>query len=302
MNAQCSSDEPTADPGDTTHRRWPLWLKRQLVPNVGTLLLVALLVSSVNVWAKPLLGPTNDPGPSAATVNYQGRLADATGTPLDGTYAMSFALWDSPAGGNLAWGPETHAMVPVSNGLFNVGLGSQTTGGIPTSVWTGDRFLEITVDGETLSPREPVRSVPIAGLALSVPDAAVSSRNLAPTVLSTYSSGEVSIGDLNSPTEVLSLAVTFPLDGTYLVFVQVAARHDQGGRITSYLEDENGAPVLGSSVHTQHPTGGTQSGSTSVVHVLGAGAHTLRLFAGVADPGGSGAIISAHIIAIPFGQ
>jgi len=40
-------------------------------------------------------------------------------------------------------------------------LGSQTSGGIPTSTWNGDRYLEITVGGETLSPRELIRSVPI---------------------------------------------------------------------------------------------------------------------------------------------
>ena len=56
----------------------------------------------------------------------------------------------------------------VSGGLFSVGLGSQTNGGIPTSAWNGDRYLEITVGGETLSPRELIRSVPIAGMALSV--------------------------------------------------------------------------------------------------------------------------------------
>lgn len=41
----------------------------------------------------------------------------------------------------------------------SVGLGSQTSGGIPTSVWNGDRYLEITVGGETLSLHELIRSV-----------------------------------------------------------------------------------------------------------------------------------------------
>ena len=51
--------------------------------------------------------------------------------------------------------------MPVSGGLFSVGLGSQTGGGIPTSAWNGDCYLEITVGGETLSSRELIRSVPI---------------------------------------------------------------------------------------------------------------------------------------------
>ena len=149
-----------------------------LTPNGGTLLLVALLIATTNVWAKPLLNTPGAPGPSATTVNYQGRLADSGGTPLNNNYGMTFALWDAPTEGNLVWGPESHAAVPVSDGLFSVGLGSQTSGGIPTSVWNGDRYLEISVGGETLSPRELIRSVPIAGLALTVPDGAVTSQSL----------------------------------------------------------------------------------------------------------------------------
>jgi hypothetical protein len=150
-----------------------------MVPNVGTLLLVAALILTQRVWAEPLLGTANAPGPSATTVNYQGRLADNAGAPLDGTYGMSFALYDAATDGSLIWGPESHTAVPVSDGLFSVGLGSQTSGGIPTSVWNGDRYLEITVGGETLEPRELIRSVPIAGMALTVPDGAIGAEQIA---------------------------------------------------------------------------------------------------------------------------
>jgi hypothetical protein len=160
--------------------RWALWL--------GVPLVIALLALTTSVWARPLLEVANTPGPSATTVNYQGRLADAAGTPLSGDYAMAFALWDAPSGGNLVWGPESYAAVPVSEGLFSVGLGSLTPGGIPTSAWSGDRYLEITVGGETLAPRELIRSVPIAGMALTVPDGAITSTQIA--------DGGVASGDL----------------------------------------------------------------------------------------------------------
>ncbi|MBN1874897.1 MAG: hypothetical protein JXA33_11760, partial [Anaerolineae bacterium] len=91
---------------------------------------------------------------------------------------MSFALYDAATGGALIWGPENHTAVPVSDGLFSVGLGSQTAGGIPTSAWNGDRYLEITVGGETLNPRELIRSVPIAGMALTVPDGAINGEQI----------------------------------------------------------------------------------------------------------------------------
>ena len=154
-------------------------LLRWLAPNGGTLLLIAVLVLTQRVWARPLAAPAAAPGPSATTVNYQGRLADSSGNPLSGSYGMTFALYDASIGGNLVWGPESHAAVPVSDGLFSVGLGSQTDGGIPTSVWGGDRYLEITVGGETLSPRELIRSVPVAGMALTVPDGSIVTEKLA---------------------------------------------------------------------------------------------------------------------------
>jgi hypothetical protein len=61
-------------------------------------------------------------------------------------------------------------------------LGSKTSGGIPTTTWNGDRYLEITVGGETLEPRELIRSVPIAGMALTVPDGSITSDKIATDV------------------------------------------------------------------------------------------------------------------------
>jgi hypothetical protein len=151
---------------------------RWLIPNGGTLIIVALLLITQSLWARPFAA-SNAPGPSATTVNYQGRLADDAGVPLTGTYGMSFALYDAAEGGTLIWGPESHTAVPVTDGLFSVGLGSQTSGGIPTTTWNGDRYLEITVGGETLAPRELIRSVPIAGMALTVPDGAIGSAQIA---------------------------------------------------------------------------------------------------------------------------
>ena len=170
--------QPPTRPEHPNHWRW---MGRQMLPNIGTLLVVAVLILTQSVWARPFAA-TNIPGPSATTVNYQGRLADNLGTPLDGSYGMSFALYDAATDGNLVWGPEVHDAVPVSDGLFSVGLGSRTTGGIPTTTWNGDRYLEITVGGETLSPRELIRSVPIAGMALTVPDGAVGIVQLADEV------------------------------------------------------------------------------------------------------------------------
>ena len=146
-----------------------------------TLFVAAMLILTQIVWANPGKNMLV-PGPSAYTINYQGRLADINGLPLTGSHTIEFSIWDAESGGSLIWpgtGTETHPNVPVVEGLFSVGLGSQTAGGIPTNVWDGDRYLQITVDGDTLSPRELIRSVPIASLALTVPNGAIGTDQIA---------------------------------------------------------------------------------------------------------------------------
>lgn len=156
---------------------------RWFLPNGGTLIIAILMIFTQSVWAKEINSPASAPSGSATTINYQGRLANSDGTPVaDNNYAISFAIFDAASGGNLVWpqnGPEVFPAVPVRSGLFSVALGSQTPGGITTTTWNGDRYLEITIGGETLSPRELIRGVPVAGMALTVPDASITRSKLA---------------------------------------------------------------------------------------------------------------------------
>lgn len=93
------------------------------------------------------------------TINYQGRLTtnDALQSPVNGNLSMQFGIWDSVVGGAQLW-TETWPTVAVSEGIFNLVLGSQTP--IPSSVFqTGEpRWLELTVAGEALSPRQELSS------------------------------------------------------------------------------------------------------------------------------------------------
>jgi hypothetical protein len=156
-------------------------LLRWLIPNGGTLLLLALFLFAQSVGAIPLPARQSAPNwPTTPTINYQGRLADSVGDPISDTLAMQFSFYDSDTGGAMLWGPETHPTVEVAEGLFSVALG-QLSGGIPTSVLSGDVWLEITVDGETLNPREQLRAVPYAmqaSVALTVPDGAIGTAKL----------------------------------------------------------------------------------------------------------------------------
>lgn len=85
-------------------------------------------------------------------LTYQGKLVSFEGQPLNGTYNMTFNIYNSSSGGSPIWG-ETHTAVPVTNGRFTVILGET----IPVSVevFDGtDKWLGIKVGGDSeMSPR-----------------------------------------------------------------------------------------------------------------------------------------------------
>ena len=116
-------------------------------------------------------------GTPPALVNYQGVLRDAANKPLSGSFDMTFGFWSAPTGGDQilrdghtisdAVGP-----VVVSNGLFNVALGS---GGMSDGPGPGTYltlaalfrdyptvYLEIKVGAETLAPRVQLLSAAYA--------------------------------------------------------------------------------------------------------------------------------------------
>jgi hypothetical protein len=280
---------------------------RWFIPNGGTLLLVIALIATAQVWARPLASPTGAPGPSATTVNYQGRLSDSDGVPLDGTYGMSFALYDAATDGNLVWGPEEHTAVEVSDGLFSVGLGSKTSGGIPTTTWNGDRYLEIAVGGETLEPRELIRSVPIAGMALTVPDGAITNEKLSLSYWQARpdtSDTVVQSTDGDSPTEIVSLDVDLATDGVYLIFAKVISQAEDGEQVVAEIWDENGLLPPARAFNTSSQTGGDGRETSTIVTIrpFSAGTHTIKLVAymGVGEEGKIKGYTELNVI--PLGQ
>lgn len=152
---------------------------------IFTLLVVTLLFWAQSVGAFPAATPT---GTSTGTIAYQGRLADAAGTPLTSTYPIIFRLYSSASGGVPLWeeqwtGPNS---VQVSDGLFNVMLGSLTP--IPQNTITGNGslWLGITIGtDDEMMPRVQLGTVPYAVQALTVPDSSVTSAKIADGAVST---------------------------------------------------------------------------------------------------------------------
>jgi len=83
-------------------------------------------------------------------MSIQGRLTDAAGKPLDGTYVVKFDLYDAETGGASLW--NEIQSVTVAKGLFQTRLGSVAA--FPPGVaFDKPYYVEITVNNEKLSPR-----------------------------------------------------------------------------------------------------------------------------------------------------
>ncbi len=114
---------------------------------IDYLALPVILLCAVMVWAAV-------PG----TITYQGRLTDSGGMPVNGTVPMTFGLFASEIGGSTLWS-ETQDSVTVNDGIYNVELGKVN----PINLdFNTDYWLQVIVNGEALTPRSPLSSVPYA--------------------------------------------------------------------------------------------------------------------------------------------
>ncbi len=114
----------------------------------------ALLAIAAALAALPALAQV--PG----RVNFQGLLLDSGGAPLNGVVDLDFALYPTAQGGSAVW-TESKPAVSVSDGIYDVELGS-TTPLTPSLLAPGTLYLEVTIEGEVLTPRRPLLAVPYA--------------------------------------------------------------------------------------------------------------------------------------------
>lgn len=140
---------------------------------------VATILSVIQVAVLCVSGVASAPQVASAaipaTVGYQGRLKNTSGSFLTGTYSFTFRIYDALTGGAVLW-TETQPTVTVESGVFIVRLGSVTP--FPTTLdFNQALFLatEVNADGE-MSPRVTINSVPYAYTA-----GGVSSNAVAPT-------------------------------------------------------------------------------------------------------------------------
>lgn len=116
---------------------------------------LALTVSlaAATAFADPLMG-------------YSGRLYNSTGTPMSGSHDVVVRIFSTPLGGTSLF-EESFDATDVADGYFMVMMGvNEKMGGMSLDTLFATEsdglYLELQVGAETLSPRQPLGSVPWA--------------------------------------------------------------------------------------------------------------------------------------------
>jgi Chaperone of endosialidase len=128
---------------------YPLWEETMKYLFLKTVLCIAfLLLASFAMADVP------------QTMNYQGRLTNSLGQPLDTTVSIKFTLYDDSTEGTQKW-TETHPSVTVTEGLFNVQLGTISAISDTTVAGNNPVYMAIQVGSDQeIEPRTRLTSVP----------------------------------------------------------------------------------------------------------------------------------------------
>jgi hypothetical protein len=109
------------------------------------------------------------------TISYQGVLLDNASVPLNGSYTLTFKLYNDPSSGTVLW--QESKVTDISDGIFNVILGSD----VPLTLsFDQTYYLGITVGtgGTELQPRIELTSSAYALNAKTVEDSSITTSKL----------------------------------------------------------------------------------------------------------------------------
>lgn len=137
---------------------------------IGAVITVAVMTVA-NVSAQEEAGAASMPvavnminADAALTIHYQGQLFDpTTNAPrANAAFNSSFRFFSQSAGGTNLW-VEDKVIVTNVDGIFNTRLGDVNPFQNPTSLFNGQElWLEIMLNGEVTTPRQPINYVPYA--------------------------------------------------------------------------------------------------------------------------------------------
>ncbi len=94
-----------------------------------------------------------------AILNVQGVIRDAVGDPVDGSFNLTFGLYDAETAGTELW-LEVQAAVPVDVGVFSALLGTDESNPLPAEQFAtlDEVWVQVQVGSETPLPRQRVVS------------------------------------------------------------------------------------------------------------------------------------------------
>lgn len=98
--------------------------------------------------------------PQLPDFTYQGRLQQS-GAPANGNFDLAFALYDQPTGGNQVGATINEPDFPVVDGIFSLPLG------FPGAFTGTQLYLQVSVEGTPLLPRQAVSTTPVSQFSLS---------------------------------------------------------------------------------------------------------------------------------------
>lgn len=185
-------------------------------------IVVVLCALASPVWAQGVM------------LSYQGQLSEA-GTPHSGLVDLEFRLYDSPTSGSQVGATVTRSSVPVTDGLFQAEL-DFTVFDFETS---GSLYLDVTVDGITLSPRQRVTAAPVAAYALWSPAGSGSPWDSVNGGLA-YDSGDVRINTTSFNEASLRVDAESNFDG-----VHASSSSNNGYAVWGVSSSGNGRGVYG---------------------------------------------------------
>lgn len=93
------------------------------------------------------------------TINYQGQLTNASGTPVNNAIQMKFSIYSVETSGEAIW--SEIQTVQVTKGIYSVVLGAINQ--ISPSIIDGNLWLGVKVETDAeMTPRQKLNSVPFA--------------------------------------------------------------------------------------------------------------------------------------------
>ena len=111
-------------------------------------MLLGTALSAITV--QPLFG-------AVLEMNYQGRLLDASGQPINANVTVSISIYTNDISGSPVY-EEAVGPVPVQDGVYSFRFGNGL--GAREALLHGECWLELNIDGTTLQPRQKLVAVP----------------------------------------------------------------------------------------------------------------------------------------------